>query len=1185
MKYRWLWLFLLVPVALGLARLRFDAEVFDLLPDELPAVAGLKLYQQHFANARELVLTIQAPDAELAENTARAIAEHLRPQTNLVTSATWQVPFMEHPEQAGELLAYLWFNQPPAIFRELTNQLAPEKLAATLALAREQLSSSLTPGDIARLSYDPFGLTRLPESVASAAPSFGQGQDMFSSEDGKFRLVFLQASRDLRSYRQCDEWLKQIKPVIQAAIASIGEGASNVSVGYTGRPAFVAEVAMGMEHDMTISVGGTAVIIAVLFWLAHRRFKPMLWLLTLLALILGATLALGGLIYGTINVVSMGFAAILLGLAVDYAVVHYQEALAHPDLLIPQIRRAIAPSIFWAAVTTISAFLVLNFGGLPGLGQLGTLVGLGVALSACIMIFEFLPPLFPERRVRKAKLSQSPVSISPATASSTSFPPQKERKPFSDPPLPSESLSSSRSRPIFILTAAVVLFTLSVLLLGGRPAIDPTANALRPRNSPAYDALAQIQAHLNKEREPLWVIIRGRTESDAALRLDEVQSVLERAASNHLIAGFTLPTPLWPRPEFQEANRAAAQALAAQRGGLREAARTNGFAEAALGLTERILDAWQVAGATRGVFWPTNPMSQWIFEKFAARTPTNLFALGLVKPAGTRASAGTADLAALESQLPARDVWLSGWELLGSSIFSRVKANMWKVLAPMLFLVFLSLWLAFRRPREISLSIAVLLLSGLVLLSIMRLAGWSWNLLNLMAIPLILGTGVDYSIFMQLALRRYHGDLRMAYRSVGRALLLCGGTAIAGFGSLAWSSNVGMASLGQVCAVGIGSNMLIAIFLLPIWWDRAGGGTSLTGRGASRPPPGGVRPSLGAGALEKGEVSATPRIGPSVPATPEVGPAQAAASGGPPDIPPTRDSTPSSLYGPRFWRLGLWGAKVLPPKIFIHLSCSLASLYWLLALRRRKIIIENLLPALNGDAVAAKAKSRELLRQFAIKLVDLWRYEAGLPIDDLLGETTSWNDFLRAKEKKRGVLLLTPHLGNWELGGPWLTSKGMTLQVITLAEPGEGFTQLRQASRARWNIETIVVRNDPFAFVEVIRRLENGATVALLVDRPPPPTAVTVELFGRPFSASIAAAELARASGCVLLPVYLPRNATGYGAHVLPEIPYDRAALRDRAARQRLTQQILSAFEPAIRQHLDQWFHFVPIWTWEGPGR
>src|SRR5208337_1085648 len=91
----------------------------------------------------------------------------------------------------------------------------------------------------------------------------------------------------------------------------------------------------------------------------------------------------------------------LLGLAVDYAVVHYQEALAQPELSIPEIRRAIAPSIFWAAMTTISAFLVLNFGGLPGLAQLGSLVGLGVALSALVMIMAFLPPLFPDRMTRR----------------------------------------------------------------------------------------------------------------------------------------------------------------------------------------------------------------------------------------------------------------------------------------------------------------------------------------------------------------------------------------------------------------------------------------------------------------------------------------------------------------------------------------------------------------------------------------------------------------------------------------------------------------------------------------------------------------------------------------------------------------------------------------------------------------
>jgi uncharacterized protein len=90
-----------------------------------------------------------------------------------------------------------------------------------------------------------------------------------------------------------------------------------------------------------------------------------------------------------------------------------------------------------------------------------------------------------------------------------------------------------------------------------------------------------------------------------------------------------------------------------------------------------------------------------------------------------------------------------------------------------------------------------------------------------MALPLILGTGVDYTIFIQLALRRHGGDEVMVRRSIGRALLLCGGTAMAGFGSLAWSSYPGMASLGKACAVGIGANMLISVYLLPAWWTAA----------------------------------------------------------------------------------------------------------------------------------------------------------------------------------------------------------------------------------------------------------------------------------------------------------------------------------------------------------------------------
>jgi predicted exporter len=528
----------------------------------------------------------------------------------------------------------------------------------------------------------------------------------------------------------------------------------------------------------------------------------------LLALILAGTLALGGLIFGAINVVSLGFAAILLGLAVDYAVVHYQEALAHPDLSVPEIRRAIAPSIFWAAVTTISAFLVLNFGGLPGLAQLGTLVGIGVALAAFVMIFAFLPPLFPDRRRIH---SSSIIPVMPAKA------------PALTP------ITPGQLQFVSVATAALILFSLVPLILGF-PKMDATADALRPRNSQAYAALDEIKHQLSQKHEPLWLIVSGRSENEVAARLDAVKSSLDGAVSNQTLVGFTLPNALWPRPEFQAANRKTAQQLADKHETLHAAALSGGFTENSTALATDILETWQCAAAATNVFWPTNEMSRWIFEKLVAHDSTNLYALGLLYP---NVSASDFRISSLQQQLQPETqnhVWLSGWELLGTGILASVKNNLWKLLLPIVGLVLVSLGLAFRRWIEVLLSVAILILSGFCLLAVMRLAGWSWNLLNLMALPLILGTGVDYSIFMQLALRREHGDLQMAHRSVGRALLLCGATAVSGFGALALSSNAGMASLGCVCATGIAFNVVISVFLLPVWWKTLTRGRVAAGR-------------------------------------------------------------------------------------------------------------------------------------------------------------------------------------------------------------------------------------------------------------------------------------------------------------------------------------------------------------------
>jgi len=794
----WLWLLLLVPMALGLWRVRFDVEVLNLLPGESPVVQGLKLYQQHFANARELIVTLSAPDAAQAESSARDIALALRTRPDLVADASWTPPWLEHPDQAAELVAYLWLNQPPALFAELANRLGGANLTNTLNESRDALATSLSPDDLALRGYDPLGLMRLPESATASAPAFGSGNEYFASADGTFRVVFVEAAADLTSYKSCVKWLDAVTTVVETARTKSG-GGTNVVVHYTGRPAFVAEIGGGMERDLAGPSAGTLAVIALLFYFTHRRWRPLLWLIVLLVAILGGTLAMGGLFYGTLSVVSLGFASILLGLAEDFGIVLYQESQSHPHLSLREIRREAAPGIWWSTLTTAGAFLLLNLSGLPGLGQLGTLVAIGVALAAVVMLNAYLPPL-----VRAERHYPSPGSSGRESAQFSSNEDQSR-------------ITSAATASTWLATALLALASLSLLWLKP-PQFDASPDALRPRNSRAYAALDELKARLNRMQEPVWVVFEGSTEAEVAKQLDHAEPLLQRAVSNQWVAGFTLPTTLWPHAQNQSANRAAAAERAAQRDAIRQAILAAGFTTNSTFIAANMLRVWEQAASRDGIFWPTNANSRWVLEKLTARTTNEWLAIGLVYlPAGGAAKSFD-ELTTLGDQLTREGARLSGWELLGPSVSLLVKRDLKLVLGPIALLVLVTLWLAFRNSRDVLWSLATLLFSALMLHLIMTLAGWTWNMMNLMALPLLLGMGVDFSIHIQLALRRHHGDTMLVRRSVGRALLLAGSTTVAGFASLAFASNAGIAGLGKICAAGIICAMLTAVYLLPAWW-------------------------------------------------------------------------------------------------------------------------------------------------------------------------------------------------------------------------------------------------------------------------------------------------------------------------------------------------------------------------------
>ncbi len=206
--------------------------------------------------------------------------------------------------------------------------------------------------------------------------------------------------------------------------------------------------------------------------------------------------------------------------------------------------------------------------------------------------------------------------------------------------------------------------------------------------------------------------------------------------------------------------------------------------------------------------------------------------------------------------------------------------------------------------------------------------------------------------------------------------------------------------------------------------------------------------------------------------------------------------------------------------------------------------------------------------------------DAARHCDALIEGWSGFENLTAAHEAGRGTIIVTGHLGHWELGGLVLARRGLPLTVITLEEPSTGLTRWREACRRQLGIKTIAVGpGHPFAFVEMIQTLRRNELVAMLVDRPYSGTGAPVRLFGHTTEFSTAPALLAQHTGAAVLPAFVIRQASGrYVSLAEPIIPMPVTA-DPRADLATNTQRVATAFESIIRQHPGQWFNYVPIWS------
>jgi hopanoid biosynthesis associated RND transporter like protein HpnN len=131
-------------------------------------------------------------------------------------------------------------------------------------------------------------------------------------------------------------------------------------------------------------------------------------------------------------------------------------------------------------------------------------------------------------------------------------------------------------------------------------------------------------------------------------------------------------------------------------------------------------------------------------------------------------------------------------------------------------IVTILLWIDFRSLRFALLGVIPLITGGIWMLGIMKTCGAMLTMLNVMAIPMIVGIGIDDGVHV---LHRYMFEgltkTPVVLRSTGKAVLLTSLTTMVGFGSLMTASYRGWAGFGTLLVIGVGACFVTTIFFLP----------------------------------------------------------------------------------------------------------------------------------------------------------------------------------------------------------------------------------------------------------------------------------------------------------------------------------------------------------------------------------
>jgi hopanoid biosynthesis associated RND transporter like protein HpnN len=837
--------------------------VFDMSQDNL--VGANKKYHQNFLRFKkefptqdDLVVVVQSDSPEKNRQFVERLGARLEAETNLFHEVFYKgdlkmlgpkallfVPESDLEELQKTLADYRPFigqcthtTNLVSLFSMINTQFRTAKPETNAE--NESLVKTLPALDrIVRLAQD--SITRPGKAPSpGVAALFGSGDDAeqqvyITFAKGRIYLVTAQAPKDELNGAA----VQRMRQLVEQTKAEV----PGLAVGLTGEPVLDFDQMVQSQKDTMVASVVSLLICALIFIYGYQETGRPVKATLCLIVGLGYTLAFATLSVGHLNILTITFVPILIGLAIDYGVhliSRYEEELRRGRSEEEALRKAIVftgQGILTGGFTTAGAFLAMWFTNFKGIQEMGIICGGGL-LVCLVPMMTMLPVLLlkgrqnfldqdPVEALRRARIENfwlrrpfwvTGITLTLCVLAATQL--HKVRFDYNLLHMQSKGLPAVETEQVLIdsadksvLYAAVIASNLQQAVLFEQqltnlPAVTNVESMTR--------FLAEDQTRKLQIVHEIKKTLRPITFADADTRPVDVPELSRTLYSLYGYLGAADEEVQKEDPELSKQLMSLREAV----GDLRKemllgdadqveinSLKLAEFQQALLADVHDTFAALQNQDDSAPLRVRDLPES--LRDRFVGVTGKYLLMVYPKKDVWQRENQKELidQVGKIYPEVTGTPVQLYHYtELLKQSYEEAARYSLAAIVVLVLF--------HFRSPLCLALTLVPVGVGFLWLGGLMGWLGVQLNPANIMTMPLVIGIGVTNGIHI---LNRFAEEQtpNILARSTGKAVLVSGLTAIAGFGSLILGKHQGLKSLGCVMSVGLATCMIAGLTFLP----------------------------------------------------------------------------------------------------------------------------------------------------------------------------------------------------------------------------------------------------------------------------------------------------------------------------------------------------------------------------------